>query len=119
MKIRRQTIVITDDHKICFYTYISEKKANGLRIVHKYFKYGVIDNTGKLLCKLKYDYIFDFCNGFAPVEKNCKYGFININGEEILKPEYDFVWNFEDGVAKIYKNNEIFLINEKGHFIEN
>ena len=59
------------------YDYVGKFSSNGLAYVKLNGKYGFIDQTGKIIIPLKYDYVGDFFDRLAYVELNGKYGFIN------------------------------------------
>ena len=40
-------------------------------------KCGVIDKTGKIVCKPQFDYVCNFSEGLAKVRVDDKWGFIN------------------------------------------
>ena len=46
-------------------------------------KYGVIDNTGKIIVPLEYESPSNFSEGLAPVFLNGKWGFIDKTGKII------------------------------------
>ena len=54
-------------------------------------KYGLIDFSGKVIVKAKYEEIssFDYNEGLLLVKEKGKYGIININGAIVVKPKYD------------------------------
>lgn len=56
-------------------------------------KYGLIDFSGKVIVKAKYDEIrsFDYNEGLLLVKEKDKYGIININGAVVVKTKYDQV----------------------------
>ena len=90
----------------------------GLSIVSKNNKYGVIDVNGKEIVPLQYDYIGGFSNSLSPARKGNKRGYINKQGKEVIPFEFDFVGNFEDGIAKVNKNGKWFYINRMGEFVK-
>ena len=53
-------------------------------------KYGLIDFSGKVIVKAKYEEIssFDYNEGLLLVKEKGKYGIININGAIVVKPKY-------------------------------
>ena len=67
--------------------------SNGFAKVTKDGKTGYVDNTGKIVIPLEYDWIDEIKNGYAKVgmgeDKNIKYGLVDINGEVVIPLIYD------------------------------
>lgn len=63
---------------------------NGIAKARIENKFGFIDEHGKIVIPIKYDYCNDFENGISIVKLNEKFGAINEKGEEIIKPFYSF-----------------------------
>ncbi|KFC23747.1 WG repeat-containing protein [Epilithonimonas lactis] len=53
-------------------------------------KFGFIDENGKIIIPIKYDYCNEFEDGFSIIESNKKYGAINTKGKIIIEPLYEF-----------------------------
>src|SRR5690554_1767010 len=73
-----------------------QKLANGLTIVEKNDKYGILNKKGKIVLPTKYDFIhFEVDNNFemkysvGEIRKNGKDGLINDNGKIIVPLKYD------------------------------
>lgn len=77
-------------------------------------KYGFINEEGKEITPLKYDYANSFSEGIAKVCVNKKWGFINKNGKEITPIKYDTVYTCKSGVARVKLNGKYGLIDETG-----
>lgn len=109
---------------------ISDSKV-GIFKVQLNRKYGYIDNKGKIIISIIYDYISDFVDGLSictliDAEGSWKKGFIDINNKIRIPIIYDEVESFKDGVAtvkKIYRENNVrkyeeSKINIKGKTLE-
>ena len=79
-------------------------------------KWGFVNEASQELCKIKYDYVEDFCNGFAIVQLDGKYTFINDKGEEICEPIFDTVGCFmPSGKAAVQLGKCFGLIDIEGN----
>ena len=109
---------------------------NGLARVKKNSKWGLIDQSGKIIIPIKYDelcragegdLIFDgdprfstiprelgYSEGLIRVKLNNQYGYVDKNGKEITSPQYDSVLGFFDGMAVVEKNKKFGFINTEG-----
>ena len=79
---------------------------NGVAIVVKDDKSGLIDKTGKMIFlpqKYEISYFYTDC---AKIEKNSLYGLINKMGEIITPCVYNRIEHFNEGIAVIYKKGE-------------
>lgn len=76
----------------------------------------LIDNEGRIICPVKANSIYDFCDedSLATVIQNGKAGKINVNGEEILSTQYETIDDFFNGLAIVSKNNKYGVINARG-----
>ncbi len=81
-------------------------------------KYGFIDETGREVIPLKYDYAEDFCEGLAKVGLNRKYGFIDRTGKEIVPLKYDYAYDFCEGLARVQLNDGEDVSSGKYGFID-
>jgi hypothetical protein len=85
---------------------------NGVAIVSKDKKYGLIDKNVKLLSPLKYDYLDIYYSGkYIKTTLNHKYGYINTMGAEIIPCRYDYLSSFDNGLA-------LAEIEKKSNFID-
>ena len=84
-------------------------------------KKGYINESGKEVIQLKYDYTRSFNEGTAVVGNfedesyDMLYGLINTKGEEIVPLQYDYINDFFNGLAVIYKDNYYGYIDKKGN----
>lgn len=92
--------------------------------------YNFINEKGKFLSKVMFQYAGDFSEGLAKVALNNKLGFINKNGEivinkEILKPEgelitspqFESITDFQEGLAVVKVRGKYGFINTNGNFV--
>ena len=89
-------------------------------------KYGYIDENGRVVIPVKYDYYFEgdelfrekFHEGLARVSKgefeSIKYGFVDKTGKEVIPLKYDWVTVFNGGLAAVVLNNKFGFINRNG-----
>ncbi len=89
---------------------------DGISKVKKDKEYGFINDKGKLITKIKYNYTYEFSGGFGIIRKGRKHAFINKEGKQISK-WYDNVFNFSENIAKVQKNKKFGFINEKGKVV--
>ncbi len=75
------------------YDNVYQYNSNGLAVVMKDNKYGLIDRGGKEIVKPKYNYIYPFGNSIArcelEIDTSIKYGFIDNRGKVVADPKYD------------------------------
>ncbi|MCS7004551.1 MAG: WG repeat-containing protein [Cytophagales bacterium] len=89
--------------------------SDGFVHVKKNGKFGIMDETGRLLTECKYDKIDDFSDGMAKAKIGEQFLFINNEGKELLlKNQYEQVSNFRNGFAAVRKNNKWGYINKAG-----
>lgn len=65
------------------------------------FKYGIIDEKGKLILKKEFDGIGSIQNDVLWVRKNFKWGLIHLNGKMLTGFQFVDVREFENGIAVI------------------
>lgn len=86
----------------------------GMIVVKKYNKYGVIDKTGKVIVEPSFDNIYSFSEGFAAVNQNGKWGYIDKTGAFIIKPQFEWALAFKDGMAQVMQNGKYGYIDKTG-----
>lgn len=96
--------------------------SNGLALVKKGDKLGMVNEQGKEVIPVKYDIIethnpqvFRVATGGKHkdgVVFDEKYGFIDRNGKELLKPEYDEIGYFNRGIAYVKKGANYGFITD-------
>lgn len=103
---------------------------NLARVSIKDYGYTFINEKGKFISKVPFQYAGNFSEGLAKVALNRKWGFINTNGEvvinkEILKPEgevltsspFEAVSDFKEGLAVVKVRGKYGYIDTGGNFI--
>ena len=91
---------------------------NGLAAVEDWNKWGFIDETGKAVTPIKYDYVSEFYEGLALVKFDNKSAFLNEKGEEILtftNSQYNDVEPFSNGLSRVGLNEKYGFINKNRH----
>ncbi len=88
----------------------------GLAVVCKNNKLGVIDKYGKEIVPLKYDFhlTLGYKNGFLIIKKDEKYGIIDKKGKEIVPCTYDRIEDFSEGMAEVQRDDKYGFIDEGG-----
>jgi serine/threonine protein kinase len=87
-------------------------------VIEKKGKYGFVDEKGKLVIAIKYDYAYSFYEGLASVKLNGKWGYIDGKGQEIIRLKYDDAdVYFKEGLARVELNRKYGYINNKGQEI--
>nr|WP_314602837.1 WG repeat-containing protein [uncultured Capnocytophaga sp.] len=79
-----------------------------------YYLYGFIDEKGKEITPLKYEWVSPFRNGMAKVYQDHKYGFIDTTGKEVIPLKYDAIGEFLNGVTIVQIGGKQAFINKFG-----
>lgn len=88
---------------------------DGLAVVAKGNKQGMINELGTEVIPLKYRFIYPFSDGLARiVDDKMNSGYINKKGEEVIACQYKTAENFHEGVAQVGNYGDVFVINTKG-----
>lgn len=83
------------------YDFIGNFSMQGVAIVKKGNKFGMVTNTGKKVLDVKYDAIGSFKNGIAVLSLKGKQGLVSATGQLLHEPEYEFIYPFSTkGVTK-------------------
>lgn len=98
----------------CIYEHTRDFQ-EGMAIVKKEGKYGLIDKSGKLLVLC--DDVDYFHEGMAQVKKDGKNGFIDKSGKLVVPYIYDSVGEFHEGMAQVEKNGKWGSIDKSGKLI--
>lgn len=90
------------------------RPSEGVYIVSKDEKMGVVTSTGKLLTRIEYDTIYNFSEGmaivgrghrevneFGKVLSDFKYGYINKAGRLVVSTNYEIIDDFSEGVGHV------------------
>ena len=93
--------------------------SDGIAVVKRNKKRGLIDHLGNLIVKPEYDDIEDFSEGIAIVEINNKFGAIDKEGKIVIKPQYSEMYSFQEGLAKVFTESPMKagLIDNEGKVI--
>jgi hypothetical protein len=86
----------------------------GITNANQVMKFGVIDNSGKIIFQPKYDGMISFSEGMSGFRIGSKWGFLNSFGKEIVEAKYDDVNSFHDGLAAVKLNENWGFINKDG-----
>lgn len=94
------------------------KYVDGIALVQRAKKYGYIDESGKEIIPLIYDYAQDFSEGMAGVWENNKYGFIDKTGKLVIPIQYDETFlGYSNGLAAVGLGGKWGYIDKKGKII--
>lgn len=80
-------------------------------------KFGYIDETGKLIIGLRFEWAGAFSEGLAEVCFDGKYGFIDTAGKPVVQPKFDYARPFMEGLAAVRLENKWGFIDAKGHLV--
>ena len=86
-------------------------------LVRKNFKWGGLDETGKIIIPFIYDDAGSYRDGLSLVLKDDKYGWLDTKGKVIIPLEYDSAKEFEQDLAQVSKDNKIGWIDKTGKTI--
>lgn len=81
------------------------------------FKYGYIDQTGKLTILPQFDEATGFSEGLAVVKIGSKYGYIDKTGRVIIPLQFDKAISFSEGLAVVKIDSKYGYINKTGRVI--
>ena len=92
--------------------------SEGLALVWKEDKCGVIDKTGKVVIPFIYESAGDFHEGLACVKKDDKWGFIDKTGKVVIPFIYKYAGDFHEGLAYVQKDyNSVGFIDKTGKVV--
>lgn len=83
-------------------------------------KYGIVDDSGKSITEIIYDYIgfeFECQENLIPVRMNSKYGYIDTTGKTIIPFIYNSFQPFRDGLSAVKKDGKWGFINPIGETV--
>ena len=86
------------------------------------YKYGYIDNTGKIVVEPMYNHAKQFSDGLAMVVLNGKYGYINKSGEIAIDLKFDYSMrdfygsDFSEGLALVVVDKKCGFLDKTGSF---
>lgn len=64
-------------------------------------KWGYINEKGRIVITIKYDFAENFCDGIAKVKLNDKLGYIDKTGNVVIPIKYSYIDKFEEGLARV------------------
>lgn len=84
----------------------------GLFIVHKKEKKGLVDMTGKIVIPVEYDAIGSVVNNVISLLKSMRFGLYNISKNKLIKPRYDKnLVPYNDRLIAAYRNGKYTLVD--------
>ncbi len=86
---------------------------NGLAIVKRDGKWGMINKLGKEAVVPEYDYINPYSCGFARIAKNGKVGFLDDQFREAISPSYTHAYPYKDGLTLVDKKYYIDTLGKR------
>ncbi len=120
----KRKVVIKPRYDFISETYIEEWYSDGLAEVARNNKYGFIDEDGKEVVPLKYDFVGSFSDDMVGVGiggtwnggkySGGKWGFVDKTGKEVISLKYDMVSEFVEGSAKIKLNGKWGIVSTAG-----
>jgi len=100
--------------------------------VEQTFKYGYIDETGKMVINPIFENAGDFHEGLAAVcvgdgcyqdwgnpKEEPKWGFIDKTGAMVILPQFSYVTSFQEGLAAVSVGGKSGYIDKTGKFVIN
>jgi hypothetical protein len=60
-------------------------------------KYALIDSTGTVISKNRFDDVGDFSDGLAPVKIGNQWGYVDRTGAVVIEPRFDYAYPFSEG----------------------
>ena len=95
------------------YDSVEKLSEEGISIVEKDGKYGIINGEEEEILPCQYQSIGSFDDGIARVEKDDKYGFVNTAGEEVAPCQYEEIGSYNGDLAKVVKDGKVGYINKE------
>ena len=96
------------------------------------YKYGFVDESGKLVINPIYEGASAFSEGLAAVcvgkgcywgvqneDKEKKWGFIDHSGNMVIPPQFESASNFKEGLAPVSVGGKYGFIDKHGQFVVN
>lgn len=90
---------------------------NGNAIVKVNNNWKLIDNNGKTILELPYDFAQKMQFGLIRVTKKKRMGIIDTTGREILPMKYQEIWNFKENLCAVMQANKWGFIDKTGKTI--
>lgn len=97
---------------------VASEFTDGVAVVSKEDKYGVIDNNGDTIFDYKYDSIDNFNEGYAIAKRDGGYYVLDISGNENkIDTDIDYWEEFNEGRAIFTKGKKKGVIDNEGNVI--
>jgi len=80
-------------------------------------KWGFIDNTGKVVIALRFNFIRKFSGGLAYARTASKKGYINTRGDYVIFTDYTGYTEFSEGLAGVRQKGKFGFINRSNKFV--
>ncbi len=93
--------------------------SDGVVVVEKDKKYGVVNENYKELIKPEFEYISAFREGVASFqrEEKYKYGLLDYNGKILLDNKYDFIGSSVEGILIVEKDGKFGYMRKNGKLL--
>ena len=112
--INKQGEVIIDGK---LFDYVHEM-SEGMVVVNKDGKYGVLDKNGNQIVAPKFKECQDFSDGLAWIKMSRKWGCVDKKGNMVIDTNYISINNFHEGLAFVWIDNDRpVCIDKKGNVV--
>lgn len=81
------------------------------------YKWGCIDETGKMIIEQKYDFVAPCSEGIIRFVVAGKHGYMDKTGKVVIEPKFDVAWEFHNGLARVEIDGKQGYINSTGAFV--
>lgn len=96
----------------------ADRFSNGVAVVQKKEKWGMIDKSGKLLVPMRYQGILRMQDGFAVVQQADRCGYVNRAGKLKIPFQFKQARSFHNGFAAVQlANNRWGFIDKRGKVV--
>lgn len=92
-------------------------EAEGLAIIKKGDKYGMVDVNGNLFIAYRYDSLLTFSEGYAAMEINNRWGYIDRLERIVIQPQFDWAGSFSDGRAFFGQDGKTGVLDQDGNIL--
>ena len=90
---------------------------DGIAVVCKEGKYGIIDTSGKWVIEPQFDGLSSFQDGIAIAHKDGKCGYVDRSGAYVIPAAFDYAWEFREGLAAVGDGNLVGFIDRTGQIV--
>lgn len=91
--------------------------SEGLAVVWKNEKYGVIQNNGKIILQPVFSQIETFSEGLAAFRDGVSWGYLNKEGKVVVKPIFEQAKEFKNDLAAVKINGKWGFIDKTGKLV--